>query len=113
MCFGIGRRIPTTAIACAGNGSAHYRASGSVEPCGAYGRKRLIDSFAGNIRDEQILPDSESQFAASKRIRDIGKCKHLLHRQTANRHRDANVVETMLALRMNADMPCAVDRIAR
>ena len=45
--------------------------------------------------------------------RDIGKRTHLLHRQTADRDRDTDVIQAWLALRMNANVPGAIDRMAR
>ena len=46
-------------------------------------------------------------------ICDGGERTHLLHRQPADRDRDADVVHAGLPLRMNSDVSGAVDGIAR
>ncbi len=48
-----------------------------------------------------------------KRLRDVGEREHLIDGQAADRDGDADVVETGLRLWMHADVPGAVDGLAR
>ena len=71
---------------------------------------RLVQLMGRHARDQQVLPDREPDIAVAQLARDVGKSLHLRHRQTADRHDDADPIEAVLLLRMNAEMRCARER---
>ena len=66
-----------------------------------------------DARQQKILPDGQTQIAVAAILRDIGKFAHLRRRELADRQDDAEIEETLLLLRMNADMRLAALHGAR
>jgi len=49
--------------------------------------------FCRNVRNDEILPDGETQDSGTEAIRDARECLHLRDWQSADGNRDADVVE--------------------
>ncbi len=73
-------------------------------------RFQLLGRHAGN---QQVLPDREPDIAVAAVARDVGEAAHLRDGQAADRHRDADPVQPVLLLRMNAEMRGAAEGRAR
>ena len=68
---------------------------------------------AGDVGNDEILPDGEANFAVAVAVGNLGKSEHLCHGQAAHGDGDADVVQARLRLRVNADVAGAVDGVAR
>ncbi len=69
--------------------------------------------WSGTLRDEEVLPDGEAEFARAVFLRQIGQAEHLLGREPTHGNHHADVVEAGLLLLEDSDMPVADDGVAR
>src|SRR6185437_4233885 len=113
MGFRVGCRIATTAVAGAGDGSTQHRAGVAFEASRAKMLDGLRNTACMDVGNEQVLPDGETNFSRAEFIGDGGNGVHLLRRQATDRHRDSDVVEIRLRLRMNANVTGAIDFVTR
>src|SRR3974377_342947 len=72
-------------------------------------RLRLPELGAPHARDQEVLPNCEPYIAVAPVARDVGEALHLRDRHATDRYHDANPVQPLLLLRMDADMVGASD----
>ena len=75
-----------------------------VKPSLAQRLLHRLDEGVGHIRDDEILPDGQPDFARAVEVRDLRDADHLLRRDLPDGHGDADVVEARLLLRIDADV---------
>src|SRR5882672_7266946 len=58
----------------------------------------------GDVRDDKVLPDRQTNFTGAVAVRQVRDAQHLLRHKLADRHGDTNVMEATLFLRKIADV---------
>ena len=109
----VGRREIAAGVAGARNeaGTDRVRLDGEPERLDPLLRFRKL--FGRNARDQKILPDRQPQIAVAQVARDGGEPVHLHDRHPPDRQHDADPVQPLLLLRMDADVRGAIERRPR
>src|SRR5262245_16760810 len=104
-----------------GGGELASRVAGAGDQTGAYriGRNRQaqsLDLFPGGVeirgcyaRDQQVLPDRETDIAVAEITGDPGQAAHLRNSHPSDRNGNPDTVELILLLGMNADVRQAIE----
>ena len=104
MAFGVRRREFAVGIAGAGNQATAQIRLLPVQP---HFHQRLFDGLdecVGNVRDDEVLPNGQADFAGAVVVRQISQTQHLFRRDVADRNRHADPVQPGLLLRIDADV---------
>src|SRR5256885_744390 len=108
VAFGVRRRELAIGIASASDQST---AQVRLLPVQSHFHERLFDSFdkrVGEVRNDEILPDGEPDFTGAVVVSEVSQSQHLLGCDLTDRNGDADVIQALLLLRINADMRMAV-----
>ena len=111
--LGVAGGVSTAFVSGAGYGSVEDRAGVEVEARSEDGLLCRFEVGAGDVGDDEALPDGEAQITAAETVRNVGERERLRNRQLAHRNRNADVVKVRLRLRMDADVGRAIDGVAR
>ena len=109
MALGVGRGETAAATTRAGDGPGEDGARGVVEPGGADGFASCFHVRRWDVGDQQVLPDGEAHFPAAEALCNLCKRTCLLGREPADRRADADIVQALLHLRMDAEVAGAID----
>src|SRR5688572_4883710 len=108
MLLGIGGGESTAGVSGAGDDAA---ADVAGRPCEAELFKLALherDFLVRYVGDQQVLPDGEADGAAAKLVGKASQAAHLCAAHSRNRQDHADVGQTFLLLRMDADMAVRV-----
>src|SRR5439155_16705809 len=72
-----------------------------------------LDALFGNARDQEVLPDGETDIAITEIARQRGEPPHLIRGELADRQHDANPAKPVLLLPMSANVRRAIEWRAR
>ena len=108
--FGVGLRKLAVGVARAGDQSAANVRFLRVKADLAQSFARSLDIGIWDIRNDEILPDGQPNFAGAVKVGDFGDAKHLFWSDLADRNGNADVIKATLFLRINADVSVAASR---
>src|SRR5262249_55609721 len=106
--LGIGGRVFAACVSGAGKQATSDARGVPIQPERLDGVFDGLDILFGDIGDQQILPNSETNRSAAEAVGNIRKAVNLLHRHPANGQHNPNVILAGLSLPVEADMSPAI-----
>src|SRR5262249_52555168 len=111
--LGVGGGVLAAAVAGARDDAAGGATGFGEEAERAHGVADAGDDIIAYVRQNDVLPNGETQLTAAMTVGKIGQPVHLGDREASNRHADADGAEPGLRLLANAEPAMLHDRTAR
>src|SRR5690606_27131881 len=101
--LGVGGGVFAAAVAGAGDDAAGEQIGLGGGAVAGDGAAHGLDEGVGDVRDDDVLPGGEAEFAFAEVGGEVGEGVHLLGRKAADGHADADGVEAGLGLFVDAE----------